>query len=264
MAAPLTQNALTPWTGYTFGRLRELALRQAVGVSDRSSASPDSSLPEASAEEIALMGGFLHEGIVELQRVRDRLWPLSEASLTAEQSDVMAGTYPSVLLPADFGSALRGGFSISGVPIGVMTPEDWLNNRRPDADGGGTTLTDAAGDPTRSRALIRIMPQRQASNTAVWRLAAWLYPLQTAAWTLDVTYRATAKNHTTDTWSVRLPDILYRPLLLFCAMRAAEHRGDVKGAVAQRVLYQSALSDVENIPAAEEVQHSVVLAFPMV
>lgn len=209
------------------------------------------------------MGGFIHEGLVSLQEVHGDYFPLTEDTVTAQESAVTAGTYPSVLLPADFGVAVQDGFTIGGEPIRVMTDGEWRRNRRPDSQGGGTYLTQLTGTPAQTQALLRLVQSRQATAAAAIRWAAFLYPVQTAAWTLEVAYRATAKALSGDTDVVRLPNRMLRPLMLYCNARSCEFNGDTKGAAERWALYNRALNEVESIPPSLEQQNVMLLVPPL-
>ncbi len=262
MSAPVAQPAQTPYVPYNFGRLVELALRE-TGVSNAAHASPDTALPAATAQEIAVMQGFVVEALCSLQEEREHYWSLSEASVVAEESAVTAGTYPAVLLPADFGQFVKNGFFIQGNPVRVLTDGEWLRTRRPDNLGGGTTLTELLGTPNQTRSVLRVTPASQASASAVWRMAAFLYPLQRAAWTLECFYRATAKNYSGDTDVVRLPTRMLRLVLLFCAARCREFAGNRKGAVESWAIYRDALNEIEAIPPSAEQQATMLLVPPV-
>ena len=179
MTSPTIQGPNTAWVGYTRGRLRELCLRQ-TGVSDPGHVAPDSALPAATAEEVSVMDGFLGEALTEIATLLDRYTMLAETSVVAD------GDFTAVLLPADFGVICDNGVHVGGYPVRVLTTEEWLRTRRPASEGGGTTLTDVTGDIATSRLVARIVPAAPASASVAKRMALFLYPAQTAAWTADV------------------------------------------------------------------------------
>lgn len=258
MAAPVAQTNQTAWTRYTFGRLVELCLRQCVGVSNAAHANPDAALPAASAQEIAVVQGFVIEALIELQEQHDAYWPLSEATVTAEESAVTAGTYPSVLLPTDFGQAVEDGFHVGGWPVPILTTGQYNRARVPDSLGGGINLTLVEGAPPSTPYMGRIAPANQAAASNDWRMALWLYPLQTAAWSLECSYRATAKNYSGDTDSVRLPNRMLRVVTLFVSARVAEFNKDLEGAIKAWALYDRALLTIESLaPSREQVGEMV-------
>ena len=245
--APLVQDAQTPWAGYTFGRLVELALRE-IGLSWSGHASPDTTLPTASAEEVATVKDLVREALVFLQGERERYWSLSYAEIAA---DILSGgtTYPSVLLPADFEISPRNAYKVSGCGVMVITPEQFLETRRPDSQGGGTILTGTSGD--RPDVLV-IQPAKQAAAADVWRLAAWGYPVQDATWTLQMVYRATAKNLSGDTDAIRLPTRLQAQVFRFVTARWRELTGDPRGALERWNLFDFWMNKIENVPPSEE------------
>ena len=256
MTSPLSQNPLTPWTQVTWGRLRELVLNQR-GVSDAGHASPNTNLPAANSWEIAIAGEHLQEALLELESSHSRYWPLSESTVTAD------GDFTSILLPADFESIPKGGCHINGNPVDVLTTEQWLRTRVPDTLGGGTSLTRAAGTPAQTRTVAVIKPARQTNDTTAWRMALWLYPVQTAAWTMEFVYRATVKNMTGDLWPIRLPNRFRRPILLYCSMRGCEQNKDFEGAAAFMGLYEKALSTIADTSPSEEQQSEMILGYPI-
>lgn len=256
MASPTIQDPNTAWVAYTRGRLRELCLRQ-TGVSDSGHASPDSALPAATSEEIAVMDGFLGEALTEIATLLDRYVMLAETSVTAD------GDFTAVLLPADYGVICDNGVHVSGYPVRIISTEEWLRTRRPTSEGGGTTLTDVVGAPGSAVTLIgRIVPAKPASASAVKRMALFLYPAQTAAWTAEIAYRAMANAYGGDTDTVRLPPWGFRLVRLFVAALGAEHRGDMKGAADRWLLYRAARQEVENIAPSEEQGSGLVQGYP--
>lgn len=256
MTSPLSQNPLTPWTQTTYGRLRELVLNQR-GVSDAGHASPNTNLPAANSWEIAIAGEHVHEALLELEASHERYWPLSESSVTSD------GDHTAILLPADFERIPRGGCHVDGNPVEVITTEQWLRTRVPDASGGGTTLTRATGTPSQTRTVLVLKPARQSVDTAAWRMAAWLYPVQTAAWTMEFVYKATVKNMTGDLWPIRLPNRFRRPILLYCSMRGCEQNKDFQGAAAFQELYDKALSTIADTSPSEEQPSEMILGYPV-
>lgn len=259
MAAPTRQDAQTPWTGYTFGRLRELALRL-VGLTDSSHSGTDASLPAATTQEKTVMGDLLKEGLCEMQELFERDWPVTTQAVTAESD------YTAVLLPADFGVALKHGFKVAGDEVMVLSEEDYLRTQRPDAEGGGTTLTEATGDPR----YVVIRPAKQTDSgdggssvdDEAWRLAAWLYPVQTAAWTLTVTYRATAKALSADGDTLRLPTRLQPALFDYIAASWRERTGRTKEAADYWALYAARLKRLENVRVSEDLDLTLKQEYP--
>ena len=256
MTSPTIQGPNTAWVGYTRGRLRELCLRQ-TGVSDPGHVAPDSALPAATAEEVSVMDGFLGEALTEIATLLDRYTMLAETSVVAD------GDFTAVLLPADFGVICDNGVHVGGYPVRVLTTEEWLRTRRPASEGGGTTLTDVTGDIATSRLVARIVPAAPASASVAKRMALFLYPAQTAAWTADVAYRATAPAYGADTDTVRLPPRMFRLVLLFVAARGEEHRGNANGAKERWLLYRAARQDVEDVAPSEEQSHGLVQGYPV-
>lgn len=270
MAAPTAQGSQTGWSRYTFGRLVELCLRQCVGVSNAAHASPDAALPAASPQEIAVVQGFVIEALTELQEQHDAYWPLSEATVMAEESAVTAGTYPAVLLPVDFGQAVEDGFHVGGWPVPILTTGQYNRARVPDSLGGGINLTLVEGAPPSTPYMGRIAPAEQALDdedandpTADWRMALWLYPLQTAAWSLECSYRATARNYSGDTDAIRLPNRMLRVVTLFVSARVAEFNKDLEGAIKAWALYDRALLTIESLAPSREQTGEMVFRPPV-
>lgn len=256
MASPTVQGASTPFTAYTRGRLRELCLRS-IGVSDAGSASPDTSLPQATAQEIAVMDGFVSEALTEVGVLLDRYHLIAETTVTAD------GDFTAVLLPADYGVILENGVHVSGYPVKIITTEEWLRSRRPTSEGGGTSLTGVSGEPASGTRLIgRIVPAAPASASVAKRMALFLYPVQTAAWTAEIAYRAVANAYGADTDTVRLPPTMFRLVRLFVSALWAEQRGDTKGAAERWALYRDARKEVENIAPSEEQGSCLVQGYP--
>lgn len=207
------------------------------------------------------MGEILREGLCELQELRQRDWPISRATVTAESD------YSSVLLPADFGVALRNGFFVAGNPIVVISVEEYLERRRPNADGGGITLCDVTGDP--AYGVIQVAAQADSADGGssaddeAWRQALWLFPAQSAAWSLEVNYRATAKNLSADADTIRLPTRLHAVLFLYIAASWREKTGRPDDAERYWALYDKRLARVENVPLSEDIDLHLSQGFPL-
>lgn len=259
MAAPTIPGAQTPWAGYTFGRLVELALRE-IGLSNPAHASPDVNLPEASAAELLVVKDLTREALCFFQDARSRYFSLSEASVVAAESGVTAGTWPSVLLPADLGVIARNGLKVAGRDVCVLSTEQYLERRRPDSEGGGIYLTPVTGPYV---TYARIAPAAPASDSAAWQLALWAYPVQKATWTLEVVYRATAKNLSGDTDTVRVPLKLLPMILRYVSAAWRERTGDIPGAAMRWKLFREQLNEIENIPPSEELGLELTQGYPL-
>lgn len=204
------------------------------------------------------MDGFLAEALIEMVDLLDRYTPIAEASVTAD------GDFTAVLLPSDCATLVDDGVKVSGWPVKVITTEEWLRSQRPTSEGGGTTLTEVAGVPGTTRLVARIVPAAPATAEAAKRMALFLYPVQTAAWTAVFTYRALPAAYGSSTDTIRLNPRLFRLVRLFVSALGCEHRGDTKGAADRWTLYRSARQEVEDIAPSDGQGSGLVQDYPVI
>lgn len=239
MTAPASIGTQTPYAGYTFGDLYE-SLLSSFSLTNSAFSGTDASMTPASAVEIACAKRYVKDALVYLQAVRQQEWALSRVDLTA------VSDYSGVALPSDFGTLESA--SIGNRPLTPIRSEEYEANRVGDDVGGGSHLWQEGGDASHCLVVV----QSQATDATAYSMALEVYPAQSAAWTVRVVYRASAKALSGDTDAVRMP-VLFHPMLLLHARASwlAYRKGDVKGAMEQMALLETHMSNIQNIPSAD-------------
>lgn len=247
MAAPTTFAAETPWEGYTFGALLERVLnREGLTNPDTGYAGRDANLAPASAAEYARAKDVVRDCLVALMTRYERFFSSSTATVAAEAS---SGTYPSVRVPADYGRLNRGGLTIDGKPLKIISQEEYQTHLRPSAEGGGTYLTAQAGAPTHA-----LFQSESVSVGARKVLFVKVFPVQTSAFSAVFSYRATARNLDDEDDTIRLPVTLH-PILMKEAMAEYADRGnDTVEAIRRKAVARDMREDADPEDPADELK----------
>jgi hypothetical protein len=252
-ANPAIQGSIsTPWEGLTYGGLVERCLN-AVGLTNSAYAGTDTNLPAASAGDLARMQELVKDGVTHMLAVAERVWPISETDLAA------SADYQGVTLPADFGGLVENGVSIQGRVLSPITTEGYLSSQRTTEDGGGTLLTGTSGDPVWYRMIV----VHQTDDSVRQRLGLYVYPLQTAAYTVHLVYRATASALDEDSDVIRLPVLVIPHLRRWVNAAWAEFvLRDFSSAAALWALYRDGLVEIGDWVNDDDVRPIVTQAYP--
>lgn len=239
MAAPSIIGVEAPYTGESFGALVEACLNER-GMTNSAYASTDATLTAASTRQVAMAKKCVKDAVVFMQDCRERWWPLSEATLTAESD------YTRVILPTDFTAAV--GVYYAGKRLIILNTEQFAANIRPTVDGGGLTLAEITGEPTHARF---VMSTYSDSGTTRYQYALEVYPVQAAAWAVRLIYRSTAKALSADADVVRLPVRLHPLVQMYTSYAWRLLVGDAKGAAQFWEHFSARLEEVREAPTDE-------------
>lgn len=253
--SPTIHGEDTAWDGYLAGALIERALNR-EGMTNSSYSGTDSQKPAATTVQVALMWECFRDAYTEILRRFEKWWGTSEADVVAIAS---SGTYPSVDTPDDFGRLLKGGLTIAGVPLKIVSTEEYLRTVRPETDGGGTTLTSVTG----SALIARFATREPTSDYPKRRLCVFIYPVQTAAFTAHFVYRANAANLTSDTDRIRLPVDAHGLLMDLMGVLWARRNNQTAAVGARAAQYEMAAAKLEGIPPADDEQPYFRQAYPL-
>ena len=245
MAAPSIIGVEAPYTGESFGALYESCLNER-GLTNSAYALTDATLTSASTRQVAMAKKCVKDAIVFMQDCRERWWPLSEATLTA------VSDYSRVILPTDFNAEI--GVYYAGKRLIVLNTEQYAANIRPDTDGGGLLQAQIIGEPTHARF---VMSTYDDTGTTRYQYALEVYPIQTAAWSVRLIYRSTAKALSADGDVVRLPVRLHPLVQMYTSYAWRLLVGDAKGAAEFFKHFSDRLEEVREAPTDEAVMRAV-------